>query len=460
MSRKELLSQIDSDLETQKNVSSGTVTEEIRKLIRYTIEISKGTLCPPNELCSHLLRIQFQLWRAMVSGIGGPSLRWANPASLISLRLHSFATLLTIFSSVTIHMSKHGTTQLDGKSKWNLTSMGRVIALLFDEEALFWGPDGLPLEDYDDVIEANLASNEKNPENEDVENADFFGKSHSPPKTKRGRGHARKPSLEQMNIEFVPGGLDAKTNEKDVPILDLIDNSPILSSSFLSNKLEGLNIGDSKDDILLPRKMKPHDLSVRRAISDSSTQEIRIDTKADFQSHLNAANCNDSSPLPSQGTNRKGNASGFFSGPAASRRKYMTAPSFSQLCTIQEDTDKMEEGVDGSNMQNNSPASGASSGLQSSLDEKESNKLEKNPESIDVLDSEMTRRSSTKPKQMRIPKVQKSNSSVSDASLKIETGEDKIIPKKVDSKGPPTSDSEIESAVSYLDRIGQGLGLP
>ena len=458
MSRKELQSQIDSDFATQKNASSGPVAEEFRKLIRYTVEISKGTLCPPNELCSHLLRIQFQLWRAMVSGIGGPSLRWANPASLISLRLHSFATLLTIFSSVTIHMSKHGATQLDGKSKWNLTSMGRVIALLFDEEALFFGPDGLPLEDYDDVIEANLTSTENDPALEEVENADFIGKSHSPPKTKRGRGHARKPSLEQMNIEFIPGGLDSKTNDKNTSIPDIIDPSPLLSSSFLSNELEGLNIGDSKNDILLPTKPKPIGLGIR-AVSDSK-REIRIDTKADFQSHLNAASCNDSSPVPSQGTNRKGNASGFFSGPAASRRKYMTAPSFSQLCTIQEDTDKMEEVVDGSNTQNNSPASGASSGIQSGFNEKESNKIQKGSEGTDVLDSEMTRRSSTKPKQMRIPKVHKSNSSASDTSSKVETDSDKNVPNKVESKGSPTSNSDFESTVSYLDRIGQGLGLP
>jgi len=74
----------------------------------------------------------------MTSGVGEPDSLWSDPSWSCELRMRSFSALLHALSSV-IHLlySSRHTNQLDGRPKWNLTSMGRLIALIFDEEILF-----------------------------------------------------------------------------------------------------------------------------------------------------------------------------------------------------------------------------------------------------------------------------------------------------------------------------------
>ena len=119
------------------------------------------------ELNSHLFRIIRQVWRRLVVGTGEPSLLWADPSANIPLRLQSFATLLFLISNVADFQSKSGLTQLDKKSKWDLDSLGNVVALALDEGELFGATNMLLEEDYyikinEEVTFASRENQEKN----------------------------------------------------------------------------------------------------------------------------------------------------------------------------------------------------------------------------------------------------------------------------------------------------------
>ena len=146
MPRADLLLKIDKERDLRQSVSS-------KNILQTTIELAKSSFCPQAELSSHLLRILPLLLRASVSGEGDPSLLWANPATLIPLRLHSFASLFHTISAVTMYLAKNGVTQLDGRRQWNLVSMAYVVGMIFDEEALFASSDGPLLEDIVDVLD-------------------------------------------------------------------------------------------------------------------------------------------------------------------------------------------------------------------------------------------------------------------------------------------------------------------
>jgi hypothetical protein len=107
------------------------------KLLISTIDISKSSMCSMSDISCHLLRVVSHLWKIIISGVGEPNLAWANPAAIIPLRIQAFATLLQLLGSSTIYLSKRGVTQLDGGHKWNLVALSRVMALLFDEGALY-----------------------------------------------------------------------------------------------------------------------------------------------------------------------------------------------------------------------------------------------------------------------------------------------------------------------------------
>ena len=117
--------------------SRGKASYEVDKLLISTVDISMPSLCSVADISGHLWRVVLQLWKVIVCGTGEADLAWANPASIVPLRVHSFATLLQLLGSSTLYFAKRGLTQLDGTNKWNLLSLSRVIALLFDESDLF-----------------------------------------------------------------------------------------------------------------------------------------------------------------------------------------------------------------------------------------------------------------------------------------------------------------------------------
>jgi hypothetical protein len=107
------------------------------QLLDLVIDVSKHQLCSVPQSSSHLLRIMSLLWRLMVFGTGEPDLVWANPSSPLPLRVHSFATIIHLIGSTSMYLSKNGVTLVDGLSGWNVATLGRVVALMFDERKLF-----------------------------------------------------------------------------------------------------------------------------------------------------------------------------------------------------------------------------------------------------------------------------------------------------------------------------------
>lgn len=388
------------------------------QLLSHTSDIAKASVCPSYELVTHFIRINFHLWRTLVVGSGEPTLEWSNPASLIPLRLHSFSSLLQILNAVSTHLSKHGITELNGKGKWNMIIMSKIVAMLFDEEVILpgrnetWKPpmqDDLPFQQMDSKLDCEtqrLCKDEKNYSN----------------------------STNQTNNVTMSSGPTKSLTRDDITVL-AYDNKPNKpaplrarsSSAPNANKLQV----DSKIDF------QPVDSSMAsprgRSFSAPNAKGLKIDTKIDFQAALNSM----SSP-------NSGSPFGNISGPAANRRKWMTLPS-SSLATIQEDNDKVDE-------------------------RKELYKLSIPKECDDhgdALDTELFKTKNNKVKQFRVPKVQQTPKSTDHTFLnesQINRETDSVVTnvdESLDGTGKvvPKTDKEIEDAgTAFLDRIGQNLG--
>ena len=99
----------------------GTALAEEEKIqTSLTAEICR--LQPSHFLLPHFVRILHHLWRTLISGLGEPSLLWANPESLIPLRLQSFAAILYVMSNASAFQTKQGVT-IHGL-QWDLSNIG------------------------------------------------------------------------------------------------------------------------------------------------------------------------------------------------------------------------------------------------------------------------------------------------------------------------------------------------
>ena len=98
-----------------------TLSCSYQKLLDPIVSLSKTSKCPAGDFVPHLLRVITQLMRTMTSGVGEPSILWANPDALIPLRLNAFASLLHVISSASHYMAKKGSRLLDGDTKWNIS---------------------------------------------------------------------------------------------------------------------------------------------------------------------------------------------------------------------------------------------------------------------------------------------------------------------------------------------------
>lgn len=411
LSRNDMLLRIDADHEPEPTSSSTTALESV-------VEISKSSLCPQFDLSSHLLRVLSQLWRTLIVGRGDPELLWANPASLTSLRLHSFASMLHSLSSVTVYLAKNGLKQLDGRGKFNVVSMAYVVGMVFDEEDLFFLPDGLFVEDLESV----LAFGRKQAN----------GKSNVGPESKMKYSQSSsRQAYRSSSDAFAPGLMLGGESLHAV--------SGGIEAERLSTVVEAVTV-----------------------TANTSTSAVKVDSKADFQAALQKAGSVDdrsSSPLDGfssrSSSSKQASASGsqvaknmisafgsMNSGPAGTRRRWMTAPS-SGLATIQEDGDGADQKDDGGDLGNLSLGLGRSS-LQ----------LEKNFGNEAFVDK--AKRSGTK--QMRVPQTQKqSNDSYKTLPPnhlgKINENDDNSNAKLF------VSDDDIEAkGTQFLDEIGKSMG--
>jgi len=377
--------QISKDLSCQYDDRENVTKNDHEAILtQNTIDISTLSQCPASEMSSHFERIIFQLWRTMVTGSGEPSIHWANPAALIPLRLHSFSALLYVISNVNSFVARSGMEQLNGKEKWNLRVMSQIVTLLFDEAKLFLDSSTTQIESIADILS-------------DLRRSDMTD--------------------------------DLKIHKEHCA--SFCHDEPM-------SRANG-SINTSKDDLnLLSLGRKPVTMKVR-CNSLPNTKGIKIDTKSEFQSKLNA------------GTSPTNNINGL-NGPAANRRKWM-ADSSSSLATIQEDNDKIDENPD----ENTSRSKSSPTKSLELIDENQTSKCP-----IDPLDTELILHKSKPTKQMRVPKVQNIMSESSNLDENIVAVSKDTVPKKENEveevKTVPKSDIEIETAGSqFLDMISKNF---
>ncbi|ACI65622.1 predicted protein [Phaeodactylum tricornutum CCAP 1055/1] len=385
-------------------------------LVKLTVDIADKRCCPFSCSASHLLRLSASLWRSLAFGSGKPDLVWANPSAVIPLRVESFASLMGIVCSAAITCSKRGITQVDGVTKLSVVALGRVLALVFDEERLF-------AEQAVEVFDQSHYSFEDSSQYQKRQN-------HSYKKTPKKGRHVR------QNFALLNNDTSGRqNNQKNLTFpgkkADLVDFRQGTVTVPLSAQVS--DMGESTKD----STWNPVKSDEGSSKSSSSTHEHKVDSKSDFQSALRIATSEDDSDISIENTGVKRAAAMIqaFNGASRGNRKWMTAPAIA-LSTIKESED-------------------ADANDSEIFEERQQMKL--SSYSRDSLDDEIVLNSDNKvrPKQMRVPKVQKSEvSNVIGTSTVIET------PTELSKANIPQSDLEIERAgVAFLDVIGKSLGL-
>lgn len=383
------------------------------KMLESAIDITKPQLCSLPRTSLHLWRVMPVLWRSLICGSDGePDLVWANPSTPLPLRVHCFATILHLLGAASMYMSKNGATQVDGVSKWNVVTLGRVLALIFDEQKLF-GHQG---------TEAFDPETWKTPAEKQADAEATHGKA-----SKRRR-HVRQSYdlFNDMPPREDPGAFDSLS-------LSLGSRSSPRQGSSSSSQVETKSKGIS----LSGTEGKKELFDLEAPGSPTRSRDVKIDSKNDFQSALRAAASDDDFDRPeSDGAGAAKAMIQAFSGiSGGSSRRWMTAPSRG-LSTIRESDD----------------------GDNKMMEDVESPSIE--PAETDSFDSEIVMNATKRNvKQMRVPKLQKSATlnPTTIAALKPEPNE--LL--SIDSASTlPRSDEEIENAgTAFLDVIGKSLGL-
>ena len=117
--REELLYHL-SHLDVSATGILASTSEE--RLFQLTVEVSSPAMNSGADMCSHILCIASHLWKAMIIGTGEHDLLCANPASSLPIRFRFFASLVQLISLVSSFMAKHGMSQLNGLSRFNVGS--------------------------------------------------------------------------------------------------------------------------------------------------------------------------------------------------------------------------------------------------------------------------------------------------------------------------------------------------
>ena len=368
--------------------------EQISQMVVSTIDVSKPALCSSSTTSVHWIRIVSQLLRICIAGQSEPSLMWANPAALIPLRIHAFASLLQLINSCSGYLMKSGATQLDGKSKWNVTTLGRLVAMIFDESMMFDNPTH-HAEEHFDPVDIMPATGMAFPKPDESKITPAAAKGHRKSHTRSNSDHLFSSSVAMNNDSLVVSddwkGWSAKQ--------DSVTLSPELS-------VRSVGKVDSPGVIA----------------TDHMASRGKLDSKSDFQHALKAGYYDDSSSVKTVAASA-GNTVGSGTG-SNSRRKYMTLPS-SALATIREDE---PGGTDLSAKMSKSAVD-------------------------DAVDTEMfMSEKNTSVKQMRVPKVSSKNA---DAAKNTGTatqpgGEVRAVltnDEEIESAG-----------TAFLDVIGQNIG--
>lgn len=430
---------------------------EVDKLLISTLDLSNSSMCSISDSSGHLVRVILQLWKIIVSGTGEPDLAWANPASTIPLRVQSFATLLQLLGSSSRYYSKRGVTQLDGTNKWSIVSLGRVIALLFDEGALFGeqAEEAFDMEAYVSVSDPD-GSFAKKPVSEKAETP------------KKAPAEKRRRHVRSKYEFFNNGSLESGEHQSSDDFL-----LGAASSLYVGSSLSG----KSDDDFKFSSRTMPafrsstdslakaaaaldafdekNENEAAESISDGAAEtqtepgdfqlDLEMDSVSDFRSALQVGSAEtDSNDELYEGPASSGASAAIamiraFSGAPVGSRRWMTAPAPS-LATITEAYDGDEEG-----------------GPNVSRKELPAHEPRKPRGPLDSLDTELfLRPTGSSVKQMRVPKTKKSVGATESNGLPSTAGIE--VGTFMSSVAEP--DAEIESSGnSFLDVIGQSLAL-
>jgi hypothetical protein len=353
---------------------------EANRLMISTVDIAKSDLCSVSDVSAHLLRVVKQLWKITVVGTGNLDLEWANPAATIPLRVNAFATLLQILGSSTLFFSKRGTTQLDGKNKWNFVTLSRILGLVFDEEDIF------ALHGEETITEELLQKF-----------SELHGKSKG---TKRSKRQHVRSNFEFLNNGAVGGGSEGISAVHEGEIQD-----PIMEREKSFGGLRGTTRAE------LESSSSPIYALERRDRLNSNDKTPKPDSVADFRSALNAG-LQDGvyDDEIHEGLHTTGNTTAdswikAFGGSSGGAKRWMTAPS-PGLATIREDVGDDEE-----------------------LDTIEENTSTKQIGPLDQLSSEILQQPKKTPvRQFRVPKRTAKPSSDDGIKEKEDVGNDSKDP--------------------------------
>ena len=304
------------------------------KLLISTIDISKSSLCSVSDVSCHLLRIVSQLWKILISGVGEPDVAWANPATILPLRIQAFASLLQILGTSTIFLSKRGVTQLDGSHKWNLITLSRVMAVLFDEGTLYgrqaeepFVKEFLGRPEKSASAETIMPKPRKDKRRRHVRSTfEFFSNGDGMVKGAEGSGNVfgdGDTESRMASTKKVTAGMD-----KGAPVDKIPSNKSVGDSKW----------GDVDDDVVFVNK------SGESSQSETNTHGPKIDSVTDFRSALDMGTReNGDSDSTYESPRNSGEMVALaminhFSTPSAGGKRWKTAP-VSGLATINENED-------------------------------------------------------------------------------------------------------------------------
>lgn len=346
-------------------------------------------------------------------GTGKPDLVWTNPGAILPLRFESFASILTLFGGVMFHMSKGGTTLLDGETRWDAITWGRVVSLVFDEESLFG-----------------------NQAREIFDESAFLAKLEFPPRSpvaaspSRKRGRHKRGNFSLMNDTTDTGdiflGIETATRSQSSPEIVLTQPKNEEARNHESTSF------DFTDPTISTSIIEPA----------SEPSEVKIDSKSDFQSAMREAmaDLDDERKEPSKVDRGARRAQAMIQsyGSLGGNRRWMTAPShvMSTILESGDDGDSDHEVEDGIVVDDHTQSHTATTN--------------------DSLDYEMVLKPEErrKPKQMRVPTNLRKAATIDAFDYS------KASAKTFGSVGVPQTDQELETAgQGFLDSLGKRLGL-
>lgn len=411
-------------LGTRALSSSRVAPPKEERLLDSVSSLSKPQMCSTSELSKHLLRVTTKLWKTLVFGTGESDLAWANPASIMPLRVHAFGSLLQILGSASLYMLKSGVTQIDGASKFDLATLGNILALLFDEEDMF-GPDVTEVLGELDSFAAEPAESAKEAKSSDKTPTST---SDDPPcvqeqsdKPKRFRRHQRN------TFEFSRDSVDMSDPTSRIGDVMLGASSLPTRQSERMDSFEEVTIASAPSPV--PR-VSPVGIETSTVLdlglshlsppSRPKAANIKIDSVSDFRSNMELGLQNESSEDSFDGPLSASNVSSImqtFGGlSGVGRNRWRTAPA-PNLKTIRED-EVGDEDPGGSPLPLIQPSPSGDGQL-------------------DSVDSELILNQKKGPKQMRVPLIR-------GKSAPTETSQDlsAIADRAAESSNEPTEKNQ------------------